>query len=504
MGRGAFAAALVGWGLLACGPSIEVTRIELPVASVPEAGSMILAFRAEQEARRLSLIDLGDLGQGGVELPVVRDHAADIAVEIDLLFYRGRPSDLGLEPGRLEAQSVGGTALRFFSAERFVKGLSLRRGVAEDERWQTRSQLSEFSEATLATRVTSPPCVSWRPTNAKVSACRHPVLALRAGPDRVYFGTAGQRFWELDLSNPSRPAPVPAASPLPIPLRPPATDAQCAEEGTASTSTAAVPMEQRVYGAVGRRDGHAWYGGWASVHYVKEGGAPLTVPLPMPPGTVFQRGVRWLEGQVDPEAPDFELYAMTSLGAVFRVTRGAQGFEAALIYEFGVPDASDISVYGGLAYPGPGRVVAVQGADDRVLYYDHRRPEAERVHDRSRPLPGQGYSAALYVPELGSLIAGEGARIFRHAPDTNDWLPLEVTRDWQSRIEALGRFRDGFIFGGTNGFMAQYAIGPGFCATRQLAPHTPRDIIELESVVFAIGAKPADRNDAVFAVLEYD
>lgn len=490
--------------LAACEPTVEVLRVDLPVGDVPDAGAVLLAFRATNQARRLMLIDLEDLDPGTLELPVIRDLEDGARVEIELLYYRSRPAALGLTPGPLAVVGEGGTELRYFASDRFISARKLRLSPEAESEWETIETVDELPADILGARIGFDPCVDWQPVNGKVSACRHAVVALAAGANRVFFGTSDQRFWELELSDRSRLEPVPVPSPLGFPMRPDATDAQCAVEGTTSTSTTMVPLEQRVLGGLGRRDGHAWYGGWEAVHYVRAGQAPVTVPLPIPSGTVHQRGVGWLAGQPDPEAAEFEVYAMNSLGAVFRVTRGAEGFEAALIYDFEIPDAKDVPVYGGLAYPGPGRVVAVQGGRDQVLYYDHSQPSDERVSDQRRPYPGQGFSAALFVPGLGSLIAGEGARIFRHEEETDTWHPLEVTADWRSRIEALGPFRDGFVFGGTIGFMAQYALGPGFCRTRQLAPHTPRDIVELEDVVFAIGAKPSDKNETAFAVLGYE
>jgi hypothetical protein len=361
-----------------------------------------------------------------------------------------------------------------------------------------------LDEGLLSTRIDFDPCIEFRPTNAKVVGCRHPVVVLPRGKNRVMFGTAGQRFWDLDVSDRNRLEPVRVPGPLIPEIRPPATDQLCATEGTTSTSTVMVPLEQRIFGGVGSMEDHAWFGGWGAVHYVRPGAAAVRVDLPLPPTTVRHRSIRWLAGQHNPDREDFELYAMTGRGTLFRVLREGSVFQAELVYDFGIADDLDVLDYGGLAYPGLGRVVAVLGSKDNVLFYDHSRAEAERVSDDRRPYPGQGFSAAVFVPEIGSLIAGEGARILRHEEGDNSWVPLEVTSDWQARIEALGVYGDGFLFGGTNGFIAQYVRGPGFCPTRQLAPHTPRYFVPLQDAVFVIGAKPSDRNEVVFSVLGYD
>lgn len=450
------------------------------------ARTLILAFD-ELPAKRpiydtMLAIDL-DAELGDLNLPALAALPPGSGAEATAIYLRAPLELLGLEPGPIAQwppDARDGATLQSFAARSFLRAETLRLEPGESEPERRVVEDPGALPPRLAALRIDPGCARFKPENGHVNTCRNLAFSARLGPELFLFGSRCQRFFLATVSGDGVSVER-TVSPLGV-LEPEATFEQCSLEGRSPNTPGFVPKRPAIHSARADGNGNFAYGGLGRIYLHARTGEKREIELPEVQGEVGEEpGVFWLAGNPDMNDSSFELFAMTAKGRVLRVTLddGAPRVEA--LHDFAFAAAEDEG-FGGLASAGPGHVVAVAPRDTRVFVY--RQGRTPLITGPS------GFATAAAVPGLGVLIGAEAGRVYRLGDD-DVVHEYEQPLGWSSRIEGLGGFRRGFLFGGTNGYIGEHSPSRGFCETRQLASAAPR-------ALYAIGEPGAE--DRVFVI----
>lgn len=482
---GSVARAVIGsavW-LGGCGGA-ETIQLDFATAASEGARSMILAFDElpiEAEAYdALLAIDLED-AETPLRLPTIASLGPEVGAEASAIYLRATLELLGIEPGPIVAPSFEGwTTLGAIAAQSLVYAETQRLEPGEVEVQRGRFTAAEALPARLAETRIDPGCARFRAINGHVNTCRNLAFATRLGPAQFMFGSRCQRFFLATVAG-ERVSVEEIDSPLGG-RAPEATEAQCSLEGRKPDTPGFQPKSPAIHSAHSDGAGNMAFGGLGRVYLGALGEELQAIELPELQAEVGEdAGVFWLTGNPRFSDPSFELFALSAKGRVLRITREADEPRVETLHDFAFATAED-ETFGGIASSGPGHLVAVAPRDTRVLLYQQ---------GELRLIPGaSGFASATFVPGLGVLLGAEGGRIHR-VEDDGTLYDYEPPPGWSSRVEGLGAFRKGFLFGGTNGYLGEHSPNRGFCETRQLTAAGAR-------ALFAVG--PAGAEDRVFVV----
>lgn len=479
----------------------ETIQLDFSYADRPDARTLILAFDTLPSSgtsfRSLLAINLDD-GSSRAVLPSIDPLTEDEGAEATALFLTDPVGTLGLDPGPLMERfgTDVSTSIRDLAAASFTKAETLRFEPGDAEPTRTAiSRVTDLPSRFAETRI-DPTCAKFRAMNGQVNVCRDLAFSTRLGATQFLFASRCQRFFVATVEG-ERVSVEAIDSPLGG-READATDAVCTLEGRKPSTPGFVPKSPAIHSARSDGAGSIAYGGLGVIYVDESGRARVTIPLPEAAGEIGEdRGVFWLVGDPKYSTPEFELFAMTARGRILRITREADTPRIEPIHDFGFAAAEDEG-FGGLASPGPGRLVAVAPRSSDIVIH-------EQAETRVLPGPsGMGFATVSYVPSVGVLIAGESGRIFLVREGGLE--AYEPPKGWSSRIESLGAFRDGFLFGGTNGYIGEHRAGRGFCDTQQLASATPRALYALgepgrEDSVFVISGKEQSRDRNAYGLL---
>lgn len=487
--------------LVGCGGG-GTLELDLSAALFPDAKSMILAFdevpSSGEHYRSLLAIDL-ESPEGAPELPRIDELPENRGAEAIALFLSDDLESIGLEAGNVPILDDERFRLGYLVDQSFAGAQGRRVEPGETEVQEIEYNAGELPERFLTTRI-DPTCAKFTATNGQVNVCRNLAFSTRLSPNQFLFATRCQRFFRATVAD-GRASVESIDSPLGG-RAPDADQAVCSAEGRKPDTPGFVPKSPAIHSGHSDGRGSIAYGGLGEIYVDELGRARVTIPVPQVQSQVGEdRGIYWLTGEPKFSTASFELFAMTSKGLVLRVTSTGTVASVEAIHDFAFGVAEDDG-FGGLATSGPRRLVAVAPRSSQILLYDH--PNARIIEGP----PGMGFATAAFVPTVGVLISAEAGRVFRVREDGTE-PALEAypsPKDWSSRIEGLAPFRDGFLIGGTNGFVGEYREGRGFCVTQQLASATPRGLYAmgpegLEDAVFVVSGKTQSQDRTTYSLI---
>ncbi|MFO0723531.1 MAG: hypothetical protein U1E65_07115 [Myxococcota bacterium] len=192
----------------------------------------------------------------------------------------------------------------------------------------------------------------------------------------------------------------------------------------------------------------------------------------------------------DPEHPEHDLYVVTDQGSIARL-RGSR----ATSFE---PLSTTTDLRASVAWIEPDSALAASAmASSVLLIQGDRATRIPVADDRS------GVYAVRRVPGLGILAATVGGQIYRYDPSGPRFEligPSAVKLDVASFVVTP----DGFLYGGTFGYVGQWIQGFGFCpiAAQPLASATAKFLVPLGNAWLAIGDPDRFGSQTPYSVVE--
>ncbi|MCC7386448.1 MAG: hypothetical protein IT384_31710 [Deltaproteobacteria bacterium] len=216
----------------------------------------------------------------------------------------------------------------------------------------------------------------------------------------------------------------------------------------------------------------------------------VTITTPIEPRITRRPQFRWIGGAAG--ASGVEIFLLSVDGVLARFDR--EGFVELARFELG-----DTDWRGGLAYLGPGRAVAgfITSQD---LIYVRDRDQLEPIRINQHQITGA--TGVGSVPGLGVIVSDTAGNLFR-SMDGASLQPFGRIANVFG-VDSFLPYRQGFIAGGTGGFLQQWRADRERLCPEQtgLARQTFRYLAELGGTILATGPLPDEGGPLSISLLD--